>query len=231
VGRKSTTSEVLNIPVDFGGVSIGNQTCRLGLKISRSVIAIDKADEAFCGHRLQGYVVLSGKDDGSGQQTVVNDLHHTVRGAFDVKRIGVDSENISTGLTFSLRDVDVSELAKFSKGSGRLVIQEIHEIPADAPSDEEKNYRPLPGQKDLDLEADEPWRGYLLKNFPEFTPAILKALGSKGFKTVGELAAYTEAGNRLIDIDGIGPGAGSKIIDALERFHSEKPWETKAAAK
>lgn len=45
-------------------------------------------------------------------------------GCFDVK-----SDSIGIGLTFSIKDVDVSTLAKFANRDGRIVIESIEEIP------------------------------------------------------------------------------------------------------
>jgi len=40
-------SGVLDIPVQFGGVSIGDQTARLGVSIDRKSLNLNAADEAF----------------------------------------------------------------------------------------------------------------------------------------------------------------------------------------
>lgn len=50
-------------------------------------------------------------------------------GCFDVKGLNVKSDSIGIGLTFSIKDVDVSTLAKFANRDGRIVIESIEEIP------------------------------------------------------------------------------------------------------
>ena len=64
--------------VSYGGVSIGETTARLGVKIDRGVVDLLRADDMFCNHRLTGYVVLGRKSDGDGQQTITEDIDHKV---------------------------------------------------------------------------------------------------------------------------------------------------------
>lgn len=130
-GRKTKEEEaaLIDVPVEFGGVSIGEATARLGVRISRSCLTLAKADQCFCGHRLTGCVQLGGSDDASGQLKLADDLEHAVKATFDCKRLGVSADTLSIGLTFSLKDINVADLAKFSKGAGRLVVEDVSEIP------------------------------------------------------------------------------------------------------
>lgn len=120
---------LLDAPVTFGGVSIGETTTRLGLKVSRAVMKIDKADTLFVERRIDCKVVLGGNDEQSGQAKLMDDLNHEVGGSCDVKGFSVKGETFSTGLTFNLKDIDIEELAKFSKGTGRLLIEGVADIP------------------------------------------------------------------------------------------------------
>lgn len=129
LGTNKKSSGGFLVPCEFGGVSIGENTARLGIRMSRSDCSLDRADETFCGHRLTGEVKLSRNGDADGQMALVDDLEHTVRASFDVKRIGLTPDAISTGLTFSLADIDVAELAKFSKGKGTLLVESVAELP------------------------------------------------------------------------------------------------------
>ena len=213
-------SDVVDIPVQFGGVSIGDQTARLGVSIDRKVLNLNAADEAFCGHRLNGRLVLGGDGDQPGQATIVDDLHETLEGVFDCKRIGVNAKAITTGLTFSLADIDVRELAKFSRGSGRLQVASIEVLPADAADEDEEEMREPPGA----LRAEGPWRDYLLSNL--FEGALLKALKKAGLETVGQLSDYTSTGEqRLTDIDGIGPSKADAIESRMIQFWEDNPQE------
>ena len=58
-------SIIADIPVTFGGVSIGKSTAKLSLKVNRDKISLELADELFCERRLTGKIQLGGHDDGS----------------------------------------------------------------------------------------------------------------------------------------------------------------------
>jgi hypothetical protein len=123
--------------VNFGTVSIGETTARLGVKIDRGVCSASQADKLFCNRRLIGSVVLGKREDGNGQKTAF-DTDRTVKGVFDVKGFSANAKQIGIGLTFSLKDVDIAELAHFSSGAGRLKIEEVSSIPDEKPEDEEE---------------------------------------------------------------------------------------------
>lgn len=208
----------LDIPVEFGGVSIGQATARLGVRINRNVLNLIAADETFCGHRLDGVAVLGGQDDQPGQQTFWEDLEHQVKGVFDVKRIGVSREQIVTGLTFSLSDIDVSELAKLSKGAGRLIIHTVMEIPdGQAFEEHDSDDDDVPDT----LLSDGPWREVSLDEL--FIGAIRAALHEADIDTVGELHDWTASKKLLTDIKGIGPGKAAQIEDRILQFWSDNP--------
>jgi hypothetical protein len=212
-------SAVLDLPVEFGGVSIGDATARLGVRFDRSAIDLLKADEVFCGHRLTGRVILGGKDEQSGQQKLIKDLAHQVEGVFDCKRLSINSTEIATGLTFSLGNLDIAELARFSKGSGRLLVKEVGEIPDDAPShdDDDDGRADEPGS----LKTDGPWRNVKIDTLFE-QKSIVKKLHEAKIKTVGDLADFTASGEKQItDIPGIGPGLAEKIENRMEDFWTD----------
>lgn len=212
MASRNGNGAVLNVPVDFGGVSIGHATARLGVKISRDVLNIMAADEIFCGHRLTGKVILGNRDDAEGQTTFV-ETDYQVDAVFDVKRIGVNSDSISTGLTFSLNDIDVAELAQFSKGQGRLIVEHVSDLPDDDYDDDESDLPPGT------LKAEGPWRDVPLENL--FSGALLKSLKAGGLETVGALADYTASEKRLTDLPGVGPGKAEQIEDRMEQFWAD----------
>ena len=209
---------VLDIPVEFGGVSIGEATARLGIRFDRNVCNINAADDVFCGHRLSGRVILGRNGDQPGQQTLVEDLDHYVDAVFDVKRISVSPQKISTGLTFSLNDVAIQELAKLSKGSGRLVVNTVAELPTESSADDDG------GSDDADesLKAEGPWAEVSLDTL--FKDSILKKLNAAKLFTVGDLANFSRnPDNRLTDLEGIGPGIQEKIENRMLQFWSDNP--------
>ena len=123
----------LEVAVAFGGVSIGDTTARLGVKIQRDFLNVVDADEVFTGKRLTVIVQLGAAD---ADQRKLFDVELEVAGSVDVKRIGVTPETISAGLTFNLKTLDIATLARFSKGVGRLKVFDVAAIPDDAPADE-----------------------------------------------------------------------------------------------
>jgi hypothetical protein len=214
-------ASVLDIPCDFGGVSIGENTARLGVRITRDRLNINAADEIFCGHRLTGRVVLGHVDDSDGQSTLWEDVDVSVGGTFDVKRISVSRDQVNTGLTFSLADIDVGDLAKFSKGKGRLVVTTVAELPEDEHDDD------LDEAPDT-LRTNAPWRDVSLSTL--FEGAVLKKLNAAGLETVGQLSDYTASDRRLNDIDGIGGVAAQKIEDRMMQFWAANPQEEPVGA-
>lgn len=130
-GKKPDGLELL---VDFGGVSIGETTARLGVKIARPQLTITKADQTFTGKRLSVVVQLGNPDP---DQKKLFDVVTEVAGSVDVKRLGVNVDEYATGLTFNLADVDVATLAKFSKGKGRLRVLAVEDLPDEGEGDDE----------------------------------------------------------------------------------------------
>lgn len=217
---------IADLPVTFGGVSIGKSTAKLSLKIMRDQMSLELADELFCERRLTGKIQLGGHDDGSGQLKFF-DTDPRLDGSFDVHRFGVTLDAFATGTTFKLNEIDVTLLAKFAKGSGRLVVLEATEIPEDAEPDEhddssETGQQSIPGT----YETDKHWREASLDGL--FTGSILKALKGAGLSTVGDLYDYqqpTKSGfeKRLSDIKGIGPSKVQIIEDRMIEFWRDNP--------
>ncbi len=216
--KSKSTVSLLDAPVQFGGVSIGDQTARLGVRISRQCIKLEHADEYFSGRRLSIQVALGGGEDSPGQMLLLDDMDFVIASVCDVKRYGVTSDTISTGLTFSLKDTEIETLARFSKGSGRLAINQAVEIPVDvATDDDDDDDAPKKGA----LKTDQPWRRVSLDTL--FHGSILKALKAGGLSTVGDMADHTAKDNRLTDIRGIGGAAAEKIEDQMARFWADNP--------
>lgn len=220
MGKKKGGGNVLDIPVEFGGVSIADATARLGIRIDRSVCSVKTADDVFCGHRLSGRVVLGGNGDGNGQKKFVDDLDHQVGGVFDVKRFGANQKQIATGLTFSLADVDITELAKFSKGSGRLIIDNVAELPEDEAGDADEH-------AERDEAEDIEQRPILSKDWRSkpigelgLTTGVNDMLAEVKVTTLGGLAEFKEAidGSKAIWPKGIGPAKAEEIAKRLENY-------------
>lgn len=203
--------------VTFGGVSIGEATARLGIVIDRGVIPLNQADELFCERRLTGKVVLGRLDEANGQKKLIDDVDHQVQATFDVKGFRCSTDYISTGLTFSLKEIDIAELAKFSKGQGRLVIKEVAEIPEEEKAERRDEH--IPGT----LRAEGPWRDVSLDTLFDPAKALRKALAAADINTIGELADYSASEKRLTDINGIGESKATEIEDQMVDFFADNP--------
>lgn len=204
------------LPVEFGGVSIGQSTARLGIRISREDIEIDEADNIFCGRRLKGKIELGKKDEDS-RQTKFFDSGPVVEGVFDVKRIGLSPEQVSTGLTFSIKDVDIRTLAKFSKGVGVLSVESVEDLP------EEADEKVSAAQKDAkSYKAEGPWRDVPMDSL--FSGSILASFHGAGIETMGQYSDWANSSiNKRKELKGIGEAKQAKIDDVMAKFWEANP--------
>jgi len=127
------------IAVRFGGVSIGENTARIGIKIDREDIELSEAEEILCGRRLTGSVKTAKTNEDPTQKPLngMGDTQHEIKSVFDVKRIGVSPKDISAGLTFALSEIPMEELAHFSKRAGWLTVDAVAELEVDDDDDED----------------------------------------------------------------------------------------------
>lgn len=210
----------IDLPVSFGGVSIGESTARLAMKIDRQHLRITRADKLLCGRRLTGKVELGGNED-SPSQTTMFEKEMSVDATFDIHRFGVTETHFTTGATFKLKEIAVGDLAKFSKGAGRLVVDEVIDIPADV-VEEKAAAGHLPGQ----YKAKGKWTKHSLDEM--FVGNILKSMKAAGLETVGDLHEFQQPEKnghikQLTDIKGIGAAKVSTIEDTMLNFWKDNP--------
>ena len=122
--------ERLKLSVDFGGVSFGDSTARLGLVIDRQKIDLESAIGTFCGRRVTGTVVVGGDD--MDQTTFLDDAEYRIASVFDIKAINVKPKSFGLGLTFSLEEIDAGDLAHFAKKKGMLRVDMSAPLPEKA---------------------------------------------------------------------------------------------------
>ena len=135
MATKTSKKTRAKIAVKFGGVSIGEDTARLGIVIDRADMPdLLQAESILCGRRLTGDVRVARTNEDTKCLPGMEDVAYCVASTFDVKRIGVSPKHISAGLTFALSEIDVSDLAHFSKKSGWLNVQNVAVL-----EDEEEN--------------------------------------------------------------------------------------------
>lgn len=129
--------ERLNVPVSFGGVSIGDGTASIGVSISRDEFSLEDAETILCGHRLIGRLQAGGKGDAPNQRQMFDGARAELSASFDVKRFGCSRNDISARLAFNLSDDLVKVLGCFAKKEGRLIVAEVEDL-ADSADDSDE---------------------------------------------------------------------------------------------
>lgn len=222
--KKKSTTDVLELPVEFGNISIGSETAKLSVKINKERLNINAAEELLCGRRLSGSVQLGGADDSNGQSKLF-EVDVTVDGTFDIHRFGVGPKEYTSGLTFKIAEIEIGDLAQFSKGKGRLLVESNIEIPHDVADDDDENEtnQTLPGT----FKSDLPWRKVSMDTL--FRGAILKALKGAGIATVGDYADFFEPSKSgysktlAQDVKGLGPAKITEVENRMEEFFRDNP--------
>lgn len=197
---------------EFAGVSIGDATARIGVTVSRDIISLERADDLFANHRLIGRIILGHADDAPLQGKLFEG-DTAIYAAFDAKGFRVSSGTIGLGLTFSRKDVNVSELANFAKSEGRLQIAEVAEIPDEKEAPEHK-----PGE--FALEDGQTWRDYPMVDIVG-EGAVMKALRGAKIETVGDLHDYQKNGQWLTNIKGLGEKKVAELEEAMMHFWAD----------
>lgn len=80
----------------------------------------------------------------------------------------------------------------------------------------------LPFPKEEQQEASEDWRAVSVEELG-ISQSMLTDLADAGFKTIGDLAAHTDAGKELTDIAGIGPKKAEDLAARLQSWWDEHP--------
>lgn len=204
----------------FGGVSIGQQTAKLSIKVDREHLNIVAADEALCGRRVAGKVAVGRAGDTPGQMLLLEEMDDVIEATFDIHRFGVTPDSFTSGLTFKLKEIDVGQLARFSKGSGRLIMDSVEEIPSDSVEEHDHDQD---GQTTIEgtFTTDVPWRKVSLDTL--FSGGVLKSLKGAGLATVGDMHDYQQPEKngfvkQLADIKGLGPAKVQQVEDRMMEF-------------
>ena len=132
---KRKKSYVLDVAVEFSGVSIGDGTASVGVSIDREVLNIDAADETLCGRRLTGEIAVVPRGVDPDQQAMFDNGQHSVAGTFDTKKFSASPKAITARLTFNLADIEVTELACFAKRSGQLRVEGVEDLAEQEPEE------------------------------------------------------------------------------------------------
>lgn len=236
------TTPTLDLPVDFGGISYGDETARLSCRAARDSISLDDADANLCGKRLELELVAMPAGSLPGQQQLP-DMDEKLKGIADVKRFGVGVDEISFGLTFALSSIDKNQLLEFRKRSGRIVITHVEVLPDGDEEDGDgasfddhedtgpmpkvkpaRGARPLPGTVDagaampLMTLTKKIYAGGMTKRKIE---AVIAACGGDTIGAFEEWTRKNEFWTR--DVPGIGAEWLTKFQDAWLAFRLAHP--------
>lgn len=130
----------LDIAVEWGGVSIGDQVARLSFRADRNVLPLDAADRVLAGRRLDVVVACHAPGDAPGQ-TYLPDTPHggaAIKATVDSKSFSTNAKRISGSLAFNIESVDVALLGSFARRTGSLLVSEIEDLSGEpaAPDDD-----------------------------------------------------------------------------------------------
>lgn len=126
--KEAVKAPALELNVNFGNLNVGVDTCRIGVSVDRKQITPAKADSQLCGKRLIGSIVTNA-GNANAEQPAMFEAGETVAAAFDVKSFNTKRKSISFGLTFALGSVDINKATHFASRSGKLIVNEMTEIP------------------------------------------------------------------------------------------------------
>jgi hypothetical protein len=218
---KETDSNVLELPVRFGGVTF-DSSASVQLVFDKADLSPAKCEKLFCARRLDVKAKAARDGEDSGQQHFEGmDAVSEVEGSADAHSYSSTSEAWKTRLYFNLNDVDIELFFALRKKSGRLLIRGVGEIPEEEQNDDSGEHDEAPGQRKLAVA----WRALAIEELQDhgLRPNMARDLVAAGIKTLGDLAAFTAQGTTLDRIKGIGPKAAATIQDAAERYHRAHP--------
>ena len=89
MAKTKTAAASTDIAVAYGNVSIGDETARIGVNISRGQMSLAQMDKNFCGKRLTGTILARSTGQAEQQSLPGVDSDLTITAVFDVKSFSV----------------------------------------------------------------------------------------------------------------------------------------------
>jgi hypothetical protein len=134
--------EGFDIGCDFGVVSLRAQVITFGMKVSRTEMNLDEVDRRLCCKRLTGKLVRGGRFAAPNQALLpgMEGEAHSVEGAFDVKRYGVNANGYTFSLSFSAGSVDANECQKLANSAGRLIVSHVEDLPDEDDGEDDEGH-------------------------------------------------------------------------------------------
>lgn len=128
---KKKIEYLMELPVSYGNLSIGDKTARLGIVVGRPALSLTAADKNLCDRRVVGRILVRAGDGGPEQGSIpgLEGNDDEVKAVFDVKGFSVSKKAISFGLTMQIESIAIETLSHFAKRKGMLYVEEIGDIP------------------------------------------------------------------------------------------------------
>jgi hypothetical protein len=151
----TATAKTTHFPCKFGNLNVGDEVCRIGIKIDRVRLKLNDADKSFCSKRITCKLII---EPGKGETPQIAGMedHLEVKGVFDTKSFGVSRNSVSAGLTANIASIDMQELVKFAKREGRIEVLQAQDLDNDDDDedddddqDEDKKKKRLSGAEAL----------------------------------------------------------------------------------
>lgn len=128
---RKTAAAVLDLPVNWGNVNVGDETVKLSVSVDRKNLSLTKADAHLCSKRLVADISFAAGNDNPDQPSAF-EAGETISAAFDTHSFGVKTKTITFGLTAKKNSVHLEKLGLFAKRAGRIVVTDFGDIPEDA---------------------------------------------------------------------------------------------------
>lgn len=192
------------LPAEFQGVSFGDETARVGIRVSREKLTIEDADRLLCGKRVDCRIIVQPKDDDQAQQYSVDGIKFTIEGSADVTQVAFSRKLIKFGLTFCLESINRGELSEFAKRQGRVEINATADIPAKSG----RNKVGTPATNETN------WRDRSIDELRGVTDHDMTLLKDAGIRTFGDLEDNRKTNGTFRAIKGVGEKADERIFNA-----------------
>ena len=130
------TTTVLDVPVEFGGISIQKETSTIGVRALKTKMSPTQAEHFLCGARLEVAMKADpdSSDDVPGQETFDELSTDSFESVGDVKSYRSGPESFGCSVVFN-RD-EGEKLIQFGQARGRLKARRIGA--ASDPKDDEE---------------------------------------------------------------------------------------------
>lgn len=128
----------VGIPVKFGNLSVGENTCRLPFSIQRNKLSDTDAIELLVCRQLTGTITTADHSllGPNPQKMLFDKASARIEGVFNTGNLGIGRKKFGSGATFPLSEIDESKISRFANRTGIVWIDAHSPI-------EEKEKKPV----------------------------------------------------------------------------------------